>query len=77
MTQYPQPRISAMRITKLDENLKQILPIAANVMHKERAKIQIIALNAVSPLLSLLEIETAGKTITLKEAKELLLQFLN
>ena len=53
----------------MDENIKQILSTATRVTDKDLAKIQTFALDAVSPLIFLLEAETAGKTVTLDEAK--------
>ena len=52
MTQYPQHRVPATRTTKLDDNLKQIFLMVAKVKHKEVAKIQAFALDAVSLLMS-------------------------
>ena len=67
--QYPQPKVAATRTPKLDDSFKQILPAAARTMDKDLARIQTFVLDAVSPLVSLLEAETTGKSITLEDAK--------
>ena len=67
--QSPQPRVAATRTPRLDDNLRQILLTAARAMDKELAKIQTFILDAVSPLVSLLEAEMAGKTVAIEEAR--------
>ena len=61
--------MAATRTPKLDDNLKQILPTDARTTDKELARIQTFVLDAVSPLVSLQEAETAGKTVTLDKMK--------
>ena len=58
-----------MRTPRLDDNLKQILPTVARVMNKELSKIHTVMLDAVSPLIFLLEAEMAGRTISVEEAR--------
>ena len=59
--QYPHRRLAVTRMPKLDNDHKQILPTAARVTDKELARIQTFVLDGVSPLVCLMEAETAEK----------------
>ena len=56
-------------MSKLDENLKQNLLTAARMIHKELVKIQTFIPDAMSPLVSSLKTENAGRTITKEGTK--------